>query len=248
MDPLLLAPAFLLGALLYASVGHGGASAYLAIMALAHVAPESMRPLALALNLLVSAVATWQFARAGHFSWSLLWPFALASVPAAYLGGTVELPTAYFRFFIGAVLAYAAISLWLTPRGRADFVAQTPSRPWSLVIGGGLGFAAGLTGVGGGIFLSPLLLMRGWATTRTTAAVSAAFIWLNSAAGIIPQAARLPALSDTLLWAAPAVLVGGLAGSWIGARHAAPVVLRRLLAAVLALAAAKLLATALTTL
>jgi hypothetical protein len=196
------------------------------------------------LNLLVSAVATWQFARAGHFSWSLLWPFALASVPAAYFGGSIELPTMWFRAFIGVVLAYAAISLWLTPRVRADVAVTTPSRPLSLAIGGGLGFAAGLTGVGGGIFLSPLLLMRGWASTRTTAAVSAAFIWLNSAAGIIPQARNLPQLVDVLLWAAPAVLAGGLAGSWIGARHAAPIALRRLLAAVLALAAAKLLGTA----
>ena len=112
MDPLLLAPAFFLGALLYASVGHGGASAYLAIMALAQVAPESMRPMALALNLVVAGVAAIQYARAGHLQWSLLGPFVVASVPMAFLGGLIDLPEAAYRTIIGVVLAYAAMVLW----------------------------------------------------------------------------------------------------------------------------------------
>lgn len=244
MDPLLLAPAFLIGALLYASVGHGGASAYLAIMSLAAVAPAEMRPLALALNLLVSGIAAVQYARAGHFDGRLLWPFVVVSVPCAYLGGLIELPGAWYRLAIGLVLAWAAVSLWIGAR-RADETARgKPPLPLALAAGGVLGLASGLTGVGGGIFLSPLLMLAGWANARSTAAVSACFIWLNSAAGLLAQAGRMPALLDELVWTGPAVVVGGLVGAWVGARRAPPQLLRRLLAVVLAVAAVKMIGAA----
>lgn len=245
MDPLILAPAFFAGALLYSSVGHGGASAYLAIMALAAVAPEAMRPMALALNLLVAAIAGIQYTRAGHLRWRLLWPFVLASVPCAYLGGLVELPAAWYRLAIGLVLAWAAVSLWLGSGRNADAGPRNPPLPVAFGAGAVLGLAAGLTGVGGGIFLSPLLMLCGWAGARATAAVSAWFIWLNSAAGLVAQWPRVPALFDELAWAAPAVIAGGFAGAWIGARLAPPVVLRRLLAIVLLVASAKMIGQAL---
>lgn len=245
MDPLILAPAFLAGALLYSSVGHGGASAYLAIMALAAVAPEDMRPMALALNLLVAAIAGIQYTRAGHLRWRLLWPFVVASVPCAWLGGRVDLPLAWYQLAIGLVLAWAAISLWLGATRAAEASRGDPPLPVAFGTGAVLGFAAGLTGVGGGIFLSPLLMLTGWAGARATAAVSAWFIWLNSAAGLAAQAGRVPALLDELVWAGPAVVVGGLAGAWIGAYKAPPVLLRRLLAVVLLVAAWKMIGRAL---
>jgi uncharacterized membrane protein YfcA len=241
LDPLLLAPAFLLGALLYASVGHGGASAYLAIMALAQVVPESMRPMALALNLVVAGVAAIQYARAGHLQWSLLWPFVVASVPMAYLGGLIDLPEAVYRTIIGLVLAYAALVLWQGARRPDEAPTRAPSLGIALTAGAVLGGVSGLTGVGGGIFLSPLLMLMGWARAKPTAAASAVFIWLNSLAGLAAQVDRLPLILDDLAWAAPAVLIGGTIGAWIGARRAAPQGLRRLLAMVLVIAAAKML-------
>ncbi len=241
MDPLLLAPAFLIGAMLYASVGHGGASAYLAIMALAQVAPESMRPLALALNLVVAGVAAIQYTRAGHLQWSLLWPFVVASVPMAYLGGLVDLPEAIFRSIIGLVLAYAALALWQGARRSDEAPTRAPTLGISLAAGAVLGGVSGLTGVGGGIFLSPLLMLMGWARAKPTAAASAVFIWLNSLAGLAAQVDRLPLIVADLAWAAPAVLVGGTIGAWAGAHRAAPQGLRRLLAVVLFVAAAKML-------
>lgn len=245
MDPLILAPAFLVGALLYSSVGHGGASAYLAIMALAAVAPETMRPMALALNLLVAAIAGIQYTRAGHLRWRLLWPFVVASVPCAWIGGLIELPAAWYRLAIGLALAWAAISLWLGAARAAEAPRGDPPLPLAIGAGAVLGLASGLTGVGGGIFLSPLLMLCGWAGARATAAVSAWFIWLNSAAGLAAQWPRVPALLDDLAWAGPAVIVGGLAGAWIGAHKAPPVLLRRLLAVVLLVAAAKMIGQAL---
>ena len=244
MDPWILAPAFFVGALLYSSVGHGGASAYLAIMALAHVVPESMRPLALALNLVVAGVAALQYARAGYLEWRLLWPFVLGSVPLAYLGGLIDLPEFWYRSAIGLVLLYAAISLWWGSTRSEEAPTETPSIPMAMGAGGVLGLAAGLTGVGGGIFLSPLLMLMNWARAKPTAAVSALFIWLNSLSGLLAQRARVPPILDELIWAAPAVLAGGLLGSWIGARRTPPRLLRRLLSIVLLVASWKLLATA----
>jgi uncharacterized membrane protein YfcA len=244
MDPWILAPAFFIGALLYSSVGHGGASAYLAIMALAHAAPESMRPLALSLNLVVAGVAALQYARAGHLDWRLLWPFVIGSVPLAFLGGLMDLPEFWYRSVIGLVLMYAAISLWWGSIKVEEAPVVAPSVPVAIAAGGVLGLAAGLTGVGGGIFLSPLLMLMNWARAKPTAAVSALFIWLNSLSGLLAQADRVPPILDELLWAGPAVLAGGLLGAWIGARRTPPRLLRRLLSVVLAVAAWKLLATA----
>ncbi len=167
----LLAAGMLVAAFLYASVGHGGASAYIAAMAIAGVAPVEMRPIALQLNVLVSAIAAVKFYRAGYFRWSLFWPFAVTSIPAAYLGGAITLPGTAYKILVGAVLLYAAWQLWWSARAGAELrpMRDVPLA-LAMVIGGALGVLSGLTGVGGGIFLSPMLLLLGWAGTKQTSA------------------------------------------------------------------------------
>ena len=226
----------------YASVGHGGASAYIAAMALAGIAPQEMRPVALLLNVLVSSIATWKFRRAGPFRWDLFWPFAVVSIPMAYLGGALTLPGQAYKALIGVVLLYAAWQLWRSGSRGEEMRAVQPPRLWiAMAIGAGLGLLSGLTGVGGGIFLSPLLLMLGWAGTKQTSAISAPFILVNSVAGLaahfIAKGTTLPAYVPFL---AGAVVVGGWLGAEYGARRFANPVVRRVLAVVLALAGGKM--------
>ncbi len=226
-------------ALLYSSVGHAGASGYLAVMALIGVVPAEMRPAALMMNLVVASLGTTNFVRAGHFRWRLFWPFALASVPMAYLGGRLALPVAAYRIVVGVVLVLSAIRFMVTLRAP-DAAGGAPPRGIALLAGAVLGFLAGLTGVGGGIFLSPLLLLLGWANLRTTAATSVVFILVNSAAGLAGQAATIGSLPGELPWWIVAVIVGGAAGSWLGARRLPSPMLRAVLAVVLLAAGAKL--------
>lgn len=228
-----------LAALLYSSVGHGGASGYLAVMALLGVAAVAMRPAALVLNIVVATIGTTQFARAGYFRWRLFAPFAVASIPAAYLGGRIVLPGAAYRILVGVVLIVSALRLVVTLRA-ADQSGKQPPLPVCLVVGALLGFLAGLSGVGGGIFLSPLLLLAGWADLRTTAATSAAFILVNSIAGLVGQWPSLDALPSEIVWWAPAVVAGGVIGSRLGSQRLAVPALRVLLAAVLLVAGLKL--------
>src|SRR5919198_1882464 len=168
-------------AFLYSSVGHAGASGYIATMTLFGIVASIIRPTALVLNIFVAMIGAFQFWRAGHFSWRLFWPFALLSIPAAYLGGYLQPSAAILRILIGVVLLFSAVRLVF----RRSDPAQTfpPSRPVAAAVGGGLGLLAGLTGTGGGIFLTPLLLFCRWAYIRQAAAVSALFIWVNSIAG-----------------------------------------------------------------
>ena len=247
MSPALVTAAALFAvAVLYSSVGHAGASGYLAVLALAGLAPEAMKPTALVLNLVVATVGAIQFTRAGHFAWRTFWPFALASVPAAYAGGALKLPVGTYKAVVGVVLLLSAAWLFWTARraspeqdARAD--ARNPPLAAALPIGAGLGFLSGLTGVGGGIFLSPLLLFLGWAGTKRTAAVSVGFILVNSASGLLGHVAsveRVP--SDVRLWA-PVVLVGGVIGSTLGSRVLPGPAIRVVLAVVLVLAGLKLL-------
>ena len=236
-----LALGVLLVAFLYSSVGHAGASGYIAVMSLFSLAPDVIKPTALLLNILVASIGAWQFWRAGHFSWRLFWPFALLSIPLAFVGGCLNLPAHAFKLIIGLVLWLSALRFLLHP--SADDVLHEPSRPAALSLGAGLGLLSGLTGVGGGIFLTPLLLLLRWARTKTAAAVSALFILVNSAAGLLGNLAttrRLPALALTL---AVAVIIGGSAGSYCGSRRFPPTVIKRLLALVLLIAGAKLIFT-----
>jgi uncharacterized membrane protein YfcA len=239
-EPSLLAIVFFVTAVLYSSVGNAGASGYLAVMTLTDLAPEAMKSTALLLNILVALIATVRFYRAGHFSWALVWPFTVASVPCAFLGGALVLPSGLYQGLVGIVLLFAAYRLFwyadqpqVHPTGVPRLVA--------LLLGAGLGFVSGLTGIGGGIFLSPLLLVMGWAEPRQSASVSAAFILVNSIAGLFGETMSAHALpSAAPLWAG-AVVVGGFLGSELGARQLAEVALRRLLAVVLAIAGLKLI-------
>lgn len=238
----ILAAGMLAAASVYASVGHGGASAYLAALALAGVAPAEMRPVALLLNVVVSAIASLKFHRAGHFRWSLFWPFACISIPAAYLGGAITLPGTAYRILVGMVLLYAAWQLWRSGRAGDELGAvHEPPVALAMAIGAALGVLSGLTGVGGGIFLSPLLLALGWASTRQTSAVAAPFILVNSiaglAAGAVANATLPPGYVGVLI---AAVLVGGWVGAEYGSRRFANPLIRRLLAVVLAIAGGKM--------
>jgi uncharacterized membrane protein YfcA len=236
----LLPIAFLVAAVLYSSVGHAGASGYLGVMAFLNVPAATMRPTALVLNLIVASIATIRFARAGFFSWPLFWPFAVGSIPFAYLGGAVTLPGHWYRTLVGVVLWAAAVRLWLNLRLRQR---HAPPRIAAVLCGAGIGLLAGLTGTGGGIFLSPLLLFMGWAETKETGGVSAAFILANSAAGLAGNPASLNHLPEELpLWAG-AVVIGGLIGSELGSRRIDTPTFRRLLGAVLLVAGTKLVFT-----
>jgi uncharacterized membrane protein YfcA len=235
----LLAVAFLGAAVLYSSVGHAGASGYLAAMAFMGAPTPMMRPTALVLNLLVASIAAVRFGRAGFFSWSLFWPFAVGSVPLAFIGGGITLPGHWYRTLVGVILWLAATRLWLNVS-----LTRTSHRPptgAAVLSGAGIGLLAGLTGTGGGIFLSPLLLFMRWADTRETGGVSAAFILVNSAAGLAANPASIGNLPDDLpIWAAAAV-VGGVIGSELGSRRLGTLTFKRLLGVVLVIAGAKLI-------
>ncbi len=232
---------FLLGAALYSSVGHGGASSYLAIMGLFGLAPAIMKPTALTLNILVALVATVKFYRAGLFKWDLFWPFAIVSIPAAFIGGAITLPGHVYLVIVGTVLILAAFWMFRSAH-RPIIVSSQPLPLFAAIVGGlAIGLLSGLTGVGGGIFLSPLLLYMGWAETRAAAGVAAPFILVNSIAGLLGHLSTVAQLPPTIpVWGA-AALIGGWIGASYGSKRAPPTILRRLLAAVLVVAGLKLI-------
>lgn len=239
-DALLLAVLFFAAAVLYASVGHAGASAYLAAMALVGVAAETMRPTALVLNLFVASVVIVRFSSAGHLPWRHLVPLVIGSVPAAFVGGSIELPGELYRPLVAAVLLAGA---WRLATARTGSELQgTGGPPFlpALVAGAAIGLLAGLTGTGGGIFLTPLLVLAGWVGARDAAGLSGAFILLNSLAGLGGLMTAGLALPPSIGSWIVAVLAGGLIGSWLGATRFSVLNLRRALALVLVVAAAKL--------
>jgi uncharacterized membrane protein YfcA len=238
IDLAVLVVAIFLVATLYSSVGHGGASGYLAVMALAAVGPEVTRPTALVLNVFVASIAAWQFYRTGNFSWRTFWPFAATSIPFAFIGGTITLPTNVYKMVLGGVLILAALRLaWNLKPGTET---KEPNLIVALSIGAAIGLLSGLVGVGGGIFLTPVLLLMNWSETKTAAGVSALFILVNSISGIAgnyQQVAKLP--PNVWFWVAAAV-VGGVIGSTLGAKRFDSLTLRRVLALVLIFAGVKL--------
>jgi uncharacterized membrane protein YfcA len=225
-------------AVLYSSVGHGGASAYLAAMALFDVAPETMRPASFTLNIFVASIGAVRFYRAGYFSWPILLPFAAASVPAAMIGGWLMLPGRAYKIVVGGVLLVAAVRFVWKP--GADTAKPIPL-PVALLAGAGIGLISGLTGTGGGIFLSPLLLVMGWAETKQTSGVSAAFILANSIAGLVGLLTKPVTFPAMLPYWVVAVIAGGVIGSGLGSTRLASPTLRRLLAIVLIIAGLKLI-------
>jgi len=236
---ILLTLAILVVAFLYSSVGHAGASGYIAVMALFGLAPDVVKPAALVLNIVVASIGTWQFWRAGHFSWRLFWPFAVLAMPMAFVGGYTNLPAHTFKVLVGVVLlASAALFLF---RPANDTVNREPNRFVAILSGGGLGLLAGLTGTGGGIFLTPLLLLMRWARTKTVAATSALFILLNSTAGLAGNVSSTKNPPSFALVLVGAAVVGGAAGSYFGSWRFNHVVIKRLLAVVLTIAGIKLI-------
>jgi uncharacterized membrane protein YfcA len=232
-----------LAALLYSTVGHGGASGYLAAMSLFDVPPSVMKPTALVLNLFVAGVGTVRYARAGYFSWNIFWPFAVVSIPCAFLGGTWKLPIHAYKIILGVVLLFAAWRLAVKPSVQATATQKPIIMPLALGLGAVIGLLSGLTGVGGGIFLSPLLLLLSWADVRKTAGISAAFILVNSTAGLLGHVQSVQSLPREILWWAPSAFIGGLVGAELGSRRLTPLIMRRLLAAVLIVAGSKMLLT-----
>ena len=243
-ETLSLTALIFLAAVLYSSVGHAGASGYLAAMAFIGLAPEVMRPTALALNILVASIATVRYARAGHFQWRAFYPFVVTSVPFAFLGGALQLPSHVYKTVVGVILLIAAVELIRSaqkafePEGHR----HAPMIP-ALLTGAAIGLLSGLTGTGGGIFLSPVMLFAGWAETRRTSGVSAPFILCNSVAGLAGVTTSWTALPDALpVWLVAAAL-GGLLGTHLGCRVLPVPALRYALATILVIAGAKLILT-----
>lgn len=243
-EPLLVAILICAVAILYSAAGQAGGSGYIAVMALAGLSPDAIRPTALLLNVLVASVATIRYWRAGRIPWPMLWPFLAGSVPLAAFGGSIRMPASVYRPIIAVIILLAAVqmlrSVWRVPRLVEREEASAP-RLASAITGGGVGLLAGLTGTGGGIFIAPILLWTGWAPTRQAIGLSAGFILANSLAALAGNLASVRALPAALpLWAL-AAFVGGLIGTEVGRRWLSPRVLRLLLGLLLAAAGARLL-------
>jgi uncharacterized membrane protein YfcA len=238
---LLLAALFLVAAVLYGMVGHAGASAYLAIMALLGVAPEIMRPTALVLNILVASIVTLRFARAGFVRPLAALPFLIGSVPAAFVGGAISLPGEIYRPLVGGTLVFAAFRFGVTAsRSAEEFEPRVPAL-LGVASGALIGLLAGLTGTGGGIFLTPIMLLAGWAGTRFASGTSALFILANSISGLAGNFGAVGNVPAAIpLWLA-AVATGGAIGSELGSRRLPAPWVRRALALVLLIAGLKLI-------
>ncbi|MEO7951486.1 MAG: sulfite exporter TauE/SafE family protein [Spartobacteria bacterium] len=228
-------------AFLYSSVGHAGASGYIAVMTLFGLAATTIRPTALILNILVATIGSIQFARAGYFRWRLFWPFAVLSIPAAYLGGYLQLPVAILRILIGLVLLFSAARLFFRKNDPPD--VELPSPPAAIGVGGVVGLLSGLTGTGGGIFLTPLLLFFKWARIREAAAVSALFILVNSIAGLAGYFIAHRSISSLGFVLSGAAVMGGTAGSYFGSKRFPVRTISLVLAVVLVIAGTKLIFT-----
>lgn len=229
-------------ALLYASVGHGGASGYLALMAIYGFAPEVMKPSALILNLFVSLTSFIMFYKGGHFRWRLFLPFALASIPFSFLGGTITLDAAIYKKVLGVLLLFPVVRFFFYPNTE-DADLKSSNFFISLLIGAIIGFLSGLIGIGGGIILSPVLLLLNWTNQKQTAAISALFIFVNSIAGLAGQLSKGIHIDNTVFGFIAIAFIGGLGGAWLGSLKLNQLYLKYTLALVLLMASVKLILT-----
>jgi uncharacterized protein len=241
--PFFLLLLFFIVAFIYGSVGHGGASGYLAVLTLTGFFSPAFVPVVLVLNILVSSVALYNYGSRGHFHWNLFWPFALASVPAAFFGGVIQFEVQAFYITAGLVLIVMAVILFYrTFHKKVKQKYKSVNIPAALLFGAGVGYFSGLMGVGGGIFLSPLIYFLGWGSMRQIAAVSALFIFVNSLSGLAGHAMSTQILWSTALSLSLPVLAGGYLGSRIGVKTVKPDYIQILLAVVLVIAGIKMLA------
>ncbi len=227
---------------MYAAVGHGGASGYLALMTLFGFLPETMKPTALLLNLFVAGIAFIHYARKGHFNKRLFIVFAIASVPMAFLGGLISVETLWYRQILGVLLIFATLKM-LNVFGNKQKELSKIKVGQGLASGGLIGFFSGLIGIGGGIILSPLILIMRWGTVKTAAAVSALFIWVNSAAGLGGQLSSGVKINPQALILVSIALIGGFIGGYLGSSKLNTKGLRYMLAFVLVIASIKLILT-----
>jgi uncharacterized membrane protein YfcA len=240
LHTIILAACIFLGSALYTSVGHAGASAYIALMALFGMAPAVMRPTALALNILVASFTSFRYLYVGLFRWRTLWPFLIGALPFAMIGGAVQLPGRFYRPLVGTILIVAGVRFLWPKESTTNQELRDPPIAAGIVLGVLVGLLSGLTGTGGGIFLSPILLFAGWSDTRTASGVAAVFILCNSIAGLLGNVGIVKALPADLPIYAAAVLLGAMIGTTLGIRFAVPAILKAL-GAVLIIAGAKLI-------
>ena len=226
-------------AMMYASVGHGGASGYLAIMALFSLHPEALKPTALMLNIVVAGVGTYLYCSAGQFSWRVFWPFVITSIPMSFLGVTFSLSPELYRPALGMVLLFAAWRLFAR-RKQDDYVASEPNITLAMVVGAILGFASGLIGVGGGIFLSPLMILLGWAQVREISGIAALFILVNSISGLAGHVSSLQHVPEYAPLLAGVALIGGTIGALCGSRHLPVATILKAMSFMLVLAGGKM--------
>jgi uncharacterized membrane protein YfcA len=227
-------------AFLYAGVGHGGASGYLALMSLFSMAPETMKPTALLLNLFVAGTSFYFYYKEGYFNKKLFLSFAIASITLAYLGGTIEVETGTYRIVLGILLIFAILRM-LNVFGKESDVIREVKFWQGLVVGGLIGFFSGLIGIGGGIILSPVILLLHWGKMKEAAAVSALFIWVNSAAGLAGQFNNGLVLNSQSLLMVGLAVIGGLLGSYYGSKKMTNKAVRYMLVIVLCAASVKLI-------
>ncbi len=226
-------------AFLYASVGHGGASGYLALMALFSFAPEVMKPTALLLNLFVAGIAFYHYYKAGYFNFKLFLSFAIASVPLAFLGGMIEVDASIYKKILAVLLIFAILKM-LNIFGKETSLIKDIKLWQGLIVGGVIGFFSGLIGIGGGIILTPIILLLHWGKMKEAAAVSALFIWVNSASGLVGQLTSGVSISSQSFVLVAVAMVGGFIGSYYGSKKINNDGLRYMLAFVLIIASVKL--------
>ncbi len=229
-----------LGAILYTSVGHAGSSVYIAIMSLFNLPSVVIKPTALTLNILVSSFTSWRYIRKKFFDPYLLLPLCLGAIPMAFLGGYLQLPVYAFKIILGIILILSGIKFVINPKFREDGEVKRPNLYISIITGAVIGFLAGLTGTGGGIFLSPLILFLGWTTVRGASGTASVFIFVNSVSGLLGNVSSISNIPDTLPLFASAVLLGALIGTKFGVQYFSNSTIKRALGFVLVIAGVKL--------